>query len=90
MVEDVVVSIAPGSLSGEAAGQVQFSEPASRVWILGVAYDAEERPVGLRRVELLDACLDGVAICGPLAFELQVYSLGPEIARLEIFVEARR
>jgi LysM repeat protein len=60
-------------------GSVELNGEASSVWVLAIAYDAEEQPVGVRRWES----------DGDLDFDFWVYSLGPEISEVEVLVEAR-
>lgn len=49
------------------------------VWVLGVAYDADGKVVGVRRWESE----------GELAFDFWIYSLGPAISDVRVLVEAR-
>lgn len=81
----------------EVTGQVRLplDSPAPQwVWVLVVAYDAQGRPVGMRRWEAVAPCGDPnqplVQPCGPLSYELSVASLASPVERIEVLVEARR
>lgn len=76
------VSIAPSALSAQVQGGIVVSgeDTPALIWVLAVAYDEEGTVVGLRRWEK-----DGPAN----EFDLWVYSLGPEIKRVDLLVEAR-
>lgn len=79
---DADIDIEVGELQAVVRGGLELAEgqSASLVWVLAVAYDEEGRVVGVRRWE-------GDGSEGE--FELWVYSLGPEIARVELLAEAR-
>lgn len=69
-------------------GQGHFLDPvrqASSAWVLAVAYDENDQPVGFRRFEASEP----INISQPLDFKVSVYSLGGQIARVELFTEAR-
>lgn len=81
------IAISPDGLLAEIDGQLilaQGSQPASRAWLLAVAYDAQNRPVGVRRWENLSPLAPGE----PAAYALTVYSAAGAIARVEVFAEA--
>ncbi len=61
------------------------SKPASTIWLAGVAYDAEEKIVGVRRWEWSGSLAPGES----LPFRFMVYSAGAPIARVEVQAEAR-
>lgn len=72
---DGLSAVVSGTLSPEAG-------TASRIWVLAVAYNAQDRPVGLRRWE---------SPAPPAQdFTLTVYSSVDAITRVEILVEALR
>jgi hypothetical protein len=82
------IKISADGLLVDISGTVSLptgSPPASLVWVAVVAYDAGGNVVGLRRWE----SLAGISPQTPLTFTTTVYSLGPAIARIEAFVEAR-
>lgn len=57
---------------------------ARKVWLLAVAYDADDNAVGVRRWEAAQE------VSGQIPFRFSVYSLGASIARVELLVEAQR
>lgn len=75
-------------LSAALTGEVIFSDaqrPASSLWIVAIAYDASDHPVGFRRYE---APLP-ISTSQSLAYSFQVYSLGAAIDHIDLFTEAR-
>lgn len=97
------VEISVDGLSAASSGEVLLpaERTVSSVWVLGVAYDAQGVPVGLRKLETTHPCAGWEApapeTTAPAAecrrerlpFTLTVYSLGPAIAHVEVLVEAR-
>jgi hypothetical protein len=63
-----------------ARGKLTGGQGADLVWVLAVAYGEDGQVVGFRRWE---------SAGDEDEFEFWVYSLGPEIARVELLVEAR-
>jgi LysM repeat protein len=61
------------------------SLPGSLVWIAAIAYDAEGRVVGIRKIEEIEPIEPGDS----QEFSLIVYSLGPQINEVKVFIEAR-
>jgi hypothetical protein len=55
------------------------------VWIAAIAYDAEGRVVGIRKIEEIEPIEPGDS----QEFSLIVYSLGPQINEVKVFIEAR-
>lgn len=87
-IRNLLVAVAWGGLSAQVEGQAWLpveSQPASSAWLAGVAYDAEEKIVGVRRWEWSGSLAPGQTL--PFAFA--VYSAGPAIARVEVLAEAR-
>ena len=87
-IQNLMVSIAWNGLSANLGGSVLLpttEKPAASIWLAAVAYDANERIVGYSRLEWSDIIQPGTS----RAFNLTVYSLGPEIQRVEVLVEAR-
>lgn len=79
---------ATNRLTATLTGEVAFSDPkrpASSLWIVAIAYDASNHPVGFRRYE---APLP-ISAGRPLAYSFQVYSLGAAIDHVDLFTEAR-
>lgn len=60
-------------------GQVSLAGQASSLWVMAVAYDAAGQPVGVRRWESN----------GETGFDFWVYSLGADIADVQVVAEAR-
>jgi LysM repeat protein len=91
------LEIDASGLQATVEGQVKLpagGPPAAVVWVAAVAYDAQEQPVGIRKWEAHAPCpapVEGSPMppCGPVPFNLTVYSLGPAIARIEVLIEAR-
>jgi LysM repeat protein len=86
--KNLLVAIAWGGLSAQVEGQARLaaeSKPASTIWLAGVAYDAEEKIVAVRRWQWSGALAPGES----LPFRFMVYSAGAPIARVEVLVEAR-
>ena len=96
--------VSADGLSANVHGQIVFSAPASRVKGAAVAYDATGGVVGMRVWKADTPCqaatpestqTDATPTpatpqpCGPLPYNITVYSLGPQIARIEILIEAR-
>jgi hypothetical protein len=76
-IQDLQLSPTEGRM--RVQGHVQPSGEPGSVWVLAVAYDASGQPVGVRRWESE----------GALDFDFWVYSLGPQIAEVEVLVETR-
>ena len=87
--EGVNVEIAPDGLSAVVEGSVALEGSegeAGTVWVAAVAYAADGKMVGVRRWENASPLAAGSS----LPFNLAVYSLGGEIDRVDLLVEARR
>jgi hypothetical protein len=85
--ENTLVSIDASGQTAQVSGDVLLTGAgmANSLWVLACAYDADGNVVGLRRWDA-PAALTADA---PLAFDFQVYSVGPGIARVEFLAEAR-
>jgi hypothetical protein len=59
------------------------SLPASRIWLVGMAYDAEGEVIGLRKWEAANNLEPGKS----MPFEMTVFSIGPAIERVEVLAE---
>lgn len=64
--------------------EINGKTPASQIWFALVAYGAGDHFLGARRITLEGPFDQGV----PLSFEGEVFSLGGEIVRVEVFAEA--
>ena len=86
-VENTLVSVEASGLSAEVSGQVVLTGTgtANTVWVLASAYDAAGNLVGVRRWQATAA----LSASAPVAFDFQVSSVGPDIARVEFLAEAR-
>lgn len=85
--ENINIRISSSGLSARVSGDVTLptdSAPAKQVWLVAAAYDAAGSPVGLRKWE----SNTGLAAGSRLPFSLDVYSLGPEISKVDLLVEA--
>lgn len=83
-VEAINFELTPAASSKQAmrvAGRVDLSggATAASLWVLAVAYDSSGQVVGVRRWES-DGAVD---------FNFWVYSLGPDIADVQVLAEAR-
>lgn len=74
------IDIAASGLQAVARGKLTGGQGTDLVWVLAVAYGEDGQVVGFRRWE---------SAGDEDEFEFWVYSLGPEIARVELLVEAR-
>lgn len=86
-VNNTLVQINADGHFANISGEVRLpdeSNPATQVWITAVAYDENDRVVGVRRWE--DG---GIQPGGSLSFEITVASLGGRMKRVEFAVEAR-
>jgi LysM repeat protein len=61
------------------------SMPASRIWLVGMAYDFEGDVIGVRKWEAANNLEPGKS----MPFEITVFSIGPPIEKVEILAEAR-
>ncbi|MDD5369544.1 MAG: LysM domain-containing protein [Anaerolineaceae bacterium] len=76
-------------LAARATGQVALADAtaqAGEIWVLAVAYGEGQQVVGLRKWESPTGLAGGES----LPFDLTVYSLGPDIQRVELLVEAHK
>jgi hypothetical protein len=60
-------------------------DPASLVWLAAVGYGADDRVVAVRKSELDGPLAPGI----PEPFEIELFSLGPKIERVDVLGEAR-
>ncbi len=85
---NVLVSVDWDGRSAQVHGQVYLSadqQTAHTLWVAGVAYDAQNRPVGVHRWEWSGTLKAGCT----QAFDFPVYSLGAAISQVNVLVEAR-
>jgi LysM repeat protein len=88
VINDLSVAVDEGGLQAQVQGRITLEDrqqEAGLVWVAAVAYDAQNRVVGLRRWE----SEEGIEAGETQSFELWVYSLGPAIQRVEVFAEVR-
>jgi LysM repeat protein len=87
--ENTLVSVDWSGQTAQVSGKVRLpadaAGPAGQVWVAAAAYAADGRVVGVRRWESAAETAPG----SRLDFAFTVSSLGPSIARVELFVEAR-
>ena len=82
------IQLNAGKSSAVVNGVVSLSDPlkpAGSLWVLGVGYSADGRVIGFRRWE---AALP-IPLVQQIPFSFNLYSLGPEIDHVDLFVEAR-
>lgn len=72
-------------LGGRLVSPVEDEKVADHITILAVALDKEGIIVGFRKIEIESELITGDG----LPFEIEVYSLGPDIDHVDIIVEAR-
>jgi LysM repeat protein len=83
-----VIEVAPNKLSATIHGEIsntRDSLPAQRLWLLVIAYDQSGNPIGYRKWVYNNLTQNEI-----LSFDITVYSLGPEIDRIEILAEAKQ
>ncbi|KUK70758.1 MAG: hypothetical protein XD89_0274 [Anaerolineae bacterium 49_20] len=86
--EDLQTQLSDDGLSAQLSGQVALANPtkqASSIWLLAMAFTQDDRVAGIRRWEAPLPIPAGQAI----PFSFTVYSMSPEIARVEVSTEAR-
>lgn len=95
--------ISPHGLQGTISGNLSLADgqdPATSIWLVLIAYDDEGTVVGVRKWEAYSLDLENIPaqalvlekpldVGEKLPFEITVYSLGPQIANIDILVEAR-
>ncbi len=86
-----IIQVSADGRSALISGEVQAAGPVRRFWVTAAGYRAGI-PVGLRRWEIEIECEATPETtpqpCGPAAFAFSLYSLGPEIEQVVLFVEA--
>jgi len=85
---DLQTEIMEDSRSAKIRGQVALANPttqASSIWLLATAFTQDGHVAGIRRWEAPLPIPAGQAI----PFSFTVYSMGPEIVRVEVSAEAR-
>jgi hypothetical protein len=88
ILKDLQTEVSADGRSAEVYGQVALSDPtkqASSIWLLATAFTQDGHVAGIRRWE---APLP-IPASQAIPFSFTVYSMGPEIARLEVSTEAR-
>ncbi len=88
LLSDLTFNYGDSAMFSTISGLVGLADPeqsASEVWILAIAYDQESNVVGVRRWES-DLGLQAGEQQG---FSINVYSLGPPISEVKLFIEAR-
>jgi hypothetical protein len=102
-IQELRIQVGDDRLSAQVTGQAVVEPGTNSLWLVAVAFDIDQQPVGMRRLELREICPAQVentpeaagftavpTACGELPFELVVYSLGPAIERVELLTEAHR
>lgn len=87
--ENTLASVDWSGQTAQVSGKVRLlaeaAGPAGQVWVAAAAYAADGRVAGVRRWESTAEIIPGDL----LDFAFTVSSLGPPIARVELFVEVR-
>ena len=79
---------AEDGFSAQISGELRFEDPtrpASSAWVVAVAYDQNDQPVGFRRYEAPQP----INVEQPLPLNFNVYSLAGAIKRVDLHAEAR-
>ncbi|MBT3323036.1 MAG: LysM peptidoglycan-binding domain-containing protein [Anaerolineae bacterium] len=79
-VRNVLTEIAWSGVSAKIKGDVMVEGEISRLWVLAIAYDADDNILGVRRWE---------SVSGKGGFNLTVSSLGSTIDHVQLMVEAK-
>ena len=82
------VEVSKDKLTAQIQGQISVDageRDLASLWLLATAFDQQGNPIGLRRWEA-DLPLPR---SGTVDFETTVYSLGPDISKVELMAEAR-
>lgn len=79
--QGVLTQVSWDGRSADVSGEVLLDVAVEKVWVLATAFDAEQNVIGVRRWE---------AIGDERAFFITVSSLGSEIDRVSLSVEAQR
>ena len=89
--DEVQVELLADSRAAQVKAQVVWAEgqavPGS-VWVVAAAEDVQGRLVGMRKLETRPTCAQE-ANCRSMEVTLTVFSLGPDIETVRLFVEAR-
>jgi LysM repeat protein len=88
------VTIAASLRQARFAGVAQVTGRAQVLWVVAFGYDDQDNLVGLRKLVFEGFCPpEGEAAppqpCPPVVFDSFLYSAGPEIARVDVQMEAR-
>jgi LysM repeat protein len=85
--QNTAASITWSGKTARVTGQVVSlsTQQAQQVWVLGVAYDNQDAVIGLRRWEAEGPLIPN----GNIPFVFTLSSVGPDINRVELLVEAR-
>jgi len=84
LIEETFISSTSAILSG-TVNFPQDQSPAQHLVIAAIAYDQYGNPIGIRKTEItIEEATNSL-----FPFEIQVFSLGPSIAKVDIFSEAR-
>lgn len=98
------VTVAPNEKQARITGALLVIEPVRSVWISALAYDEDGQIIGVRKWKGQPVCatdeLEGVESteeptstpepCSPIDFAMTVFSLGPNIAQVDIIAEAAK
>jgi hypothetical protein len=88
MLENTLVSVNADGRSAQVSGRAMLTVldgRANTFWVLAIAYDASGNLVGFRRWEAAAPLEGGESV----TFDFLLFSMGPEIDRVEFLTEAR-
>lgn len=87
IIEKQSITISDNNLKAVVEGELSILEKvdAGQIWILGVAYSQDGSPVGFRKWEASSSLSEGER----LFFNFRIYSLGPIIENVKLYVETR-
>jgi len=86
--EDLQTEISADGRSAKVNGQVALADTtqqASSIWLLATAFTQDGRVAGIRRWEAPQP----IPASQSIPFNFTIYSMGPEIVRVEVSAEAR-
>ena len=81
------IRILGNKIQAQVSGEISLTKnevSAERIWVVGIAYDSDNTPVGYRKWESDLPLAPGKVI----SFDFIIYSLGPNIDHIEILTES--
>ena len=81
---DQVIDILPDGLAAKVTGNITVKDSASTTFAVVAAGYSNDRPAGIRRIEITPGTTGDRSI----PFTIWLYSIGPQMDRVELFAEA--